>query len=50
MKANKIPMDASKIIDLWRYSFGELKSYDELTDKEKAILTEEDFCIIKGLI
>ena len=45
MKVNKQILDQhlDTIAELLNYSFSEVNSYQELTDKEKSIISEETF-------
>lgn len=45
MKVNEQILDQhlDVIAELLNYSFGEVNSYQELTDKEKSIISEETF-------
>ena len=46
----KIPISDEKVLKLLRYSFSEPKTYDELTAKEREIISPQDFVKIKEVI
>ena len=51
MADNKeLPISNEKVLKLLKYSFSEPKTYDELTAKEREIISPKDFVKIKEVI